>query len=169
MKATAKLLLLSVTVVVLAGSWATACASDKSLACVEMVEKAQTLILDKGQDYACKVFCASKGPFINQDLYVFACSIDNKLLAHPYKRNLIGQSVNDFEDVKGKQVFRAFREMAQQRGSGWVDYWWPKPGEKGEFAKTTYIKFIPKYNMYVGVGYYKTLQISQESSRPEAR
>ena len=169
MKAAVRRLLLSVTMVVLGGCWVTAFATDKSPACVEMAENAQALILEKGQDYACKVFCASKGPFINQELYVFACSIDNKLLAHPYKRNLIGQSVNDFEDVKGKHVFRAFSDVAQQRGSGWVDYWWPKPGEKGEFPKTTYIKFIPKHNLYLGVGYYRALQVDQGANRAEVR
>ncbi len=169
MNMTAKRLFLLLAVVALASFRASAFASDKSLICVELVEKAEAFVLEKGQDYACKVFSASKGPFINQELYVFACTIDNKLLAHPYKRNLIGQSVNDFEDVKGKQIFRAFQEIARQRGSGWVDYWWPKPGEKGEFPKTTFIKFIAMHNMYVGVGYYKPMQISQDTSRAAAR
>ncbi|MGO9568759.1 MAG: hypothetical protein ACLP5H_14585 [Desulfomonilaceae bacterium] len=33
-----------------------ASASDKSLACVEMVEKAEAFIQEKGPDYALKVF-----------------------------------------------------------------------------------------------------------------
>jgi cytochrome c len=137
-------------------------AFDKSSVCVELTEKAEALVLQKGKDYALKVFSASKGPFIDGELYVFACSMDNKLLAHPYRRELVGEDVKDFKDSKGRPLFQEFQKVAEERGAGWVYYWWSKPGEQGEFPKVAYIKRIPDYNMYVGVGYYKPLQMSQD-------
>jgi len=129
--------------------------SDKSSDCVEMAEKAEAFLQDKGKDYALKVFSVSKGPFIDRELYVFVCSMDGVMLAHPYRRDLVGQNVVALKDSKGKEIFQEFRKVAEERGSGWVDYWWSKPGEQGQFAKMTYIKRIPDQNLYVGVGYYQ--------------
>lgn len=139
-----------------------ASAFDKSSVCLELTEKAETFLQEKGRDYALKVFSASKGPFIDGELYVFACSMDNKLLAHPYRRELVGEDVKDFRDSKGKPIFQEFHKVAEERGAGWVSYWWSKPGEQGAFPKVTYIKRVPEYNMYVGVGYYKPLRMSQD-------
>ncbi len=146
--------LLAMVLVVMAIS-VQASASEKDSVCVGIAERAAAFIQEKGENYALKVFSSAKGPFIEKDLYVFACSLDNKLLAHPYRRDLVGQDVNGLKDVKGKTIFQDFQKTAQQSGSGWVDYWWKKPGEQGEFQKATYIKRIPESNMYVGVGYYK--------------
>lgn len=141
--------------------------SDKSSRCVEMVEKADAFIQEKGLDYALRVFSVSKGPFIDKELYVFACSMSNMMLAHPYKKDLVGSDVNDFKDAKGSALFQEFRKIAEERGSGWVHYWWSKPGEQGEFPKMTYVKRLPQYNMYVGVGYYPSDQVKQSMSRAD--
>jgi signal transduction histidine kinase len=69
-----------------------------------------------------KVFSASKGPFIDRELYVFVCSMNNKMLAHPYQKNLIGIDVEDHKDVKGNFLFKKFKRTAEEQGSGWVDY-----------------------------------------------
>jgi cytochrome c len=130
-------------------------ASERDSVCVGIAERAAAFIQEKGEDYALKVFSASRGPFIEKDLYVFALSLDNKMLAHPYRRDLLGRDLTDIKDVKGKAFVKDFQKTAQQNGSGWVDYWWTKPGEQGEFPKVTYIRRIPERNMYVGVGYYK--------------
>ena len=129
--------------------------SDKASECVEIAEKAAAFAHEKGKDYALRVFSVSKGPFIDRELYVFACSMGNVMLAHPYSRDLIGRNVTDFQDSRGKAIFQEFRKIAQERGSGWVEYYWKRPGEEGEFRKSTYIKRIAALDLYVGVGYYK--------------
>ncbi len=129
--------------------------SHRPADCVAMVEKADAFIREKGVDYALKVFSVSKGPFIDKELYVFACSMKNVMLAHPYRHDLVGRSVEHLRDTKGSLLFQEFQKIVEERGSGWVDYWWAKPGQQGEFLKRTYVKRIPGYNIYVGVGYYK--------------
>ncbi|MGO9568758.1 MAG: cache domain-containing protein [Desulfomonilaceae bacterium] len=104
---------------------------------------------------------------MDKELYVFACSMSNIMLAHPYKPGLVGQDVNEFKDAKGNALFQEFRKIVEERGSGWVDYWWTKPGEKGEFPKRTYVKRMPGSNIYVGVGYYKPLELSQDVNQPD--
>jgi hypothetical protein len=164
MKATVISLLTVFTIIALTTICADALADDKSSECLELAEKAEAFVMEKGVAYAAKVFSASKGPFINGEMYVFVCSMDNKLLAHPYKREMVGQSVNDLKDVKGKPIFKEFQKVAEQSGAGWVNYWWKKPGEQQEFPKTTYIKRLPAHNIYVGVGYYKPLQMTRDST-----
>ncbi len=158
------ILVISLTLITMpVGAWA----FDKSLACVEMVEKAEAFIQEKGPDYALKVFSVSKGPFVDKELYVFACSMSNIMLAHPYKQDLVGHDVKDFKDAKGNALFQEFLKIVDERGSGWLDYWWTKPGEKGEFPKRTYVKRMPGSDIYVGVGCYKPLEFSQDVHQPD--
>jgi cytochrome c len=123
--------------------------------CAVLVAKAVNFVKEKGPEYSCKVFSASKGPFIDRELYIFVCSMDNVMLGHPYRLDLIGQSVSDYKDVKGVLLFKEFKKVAEEQGEGWVHYWWAKPAEKGEFAKASFIKRVPGQNLYVGAGYYK--------------
>jgi signal transduction histidine kinase len=88
-------------------------------------------------------------------------------LAHPYRPDLVGEDVNNLKDAKGKPIFEEFLRIAEERGSGWVDYWWRKPGEQGEFPKMTYIKRLPEYNMYVGVGCYQSDELKHGMSRAD--
>lgn len=130
--------------------------AERAEDCRNLVAKAVDFIKDNGPEYSLKVFSASKGPFIDKELYIFACSMDNVMLAHPYKRELIGKNVNEFEDVKGKLLFQEFKKVAQNGGRGWVNYWWWKPGEKDTFHKASFIMKVPDQNLYVGAGYYTT-------------
>jgi cytochrome c len=128
---------------------------DKEAKCLKIAEKAEFFVREKGTEYALKVFSASKGPFIDGELYVFCCSMDGVMLAHPYRRDWVGRNVADYTDTKGKPVFKEFSRVAGLEGSGWVNYLWKKPGEEGEFPKTTYIRRLAASDLYVGVGFYK--------------
>ncbi len=135
---------------------ATVCpaAADRGAECVALVDKAVAFVQEKGTDYAIKTFCCSKGPFIDKELYVFALSMDNIMLAHPWKSSLIGKNLDDYTDEKGTYVFREFKNVAANQGSGWVDYWWWLPGESEQVPKRSFIKRVPGTDMYLGAGYY---------------
>ena len=44
------------------------------------------------------------------------------------------------KDANGKAFMREFVETAKNKGSGWVEYMWPKPDEKNPSKKLRYIK-----------------------------
>jgi hypothetical protein len=46
------------------------------------------------------------------------------------------------EDSKGKKFHDEFLKVVQTKGSGWVDYWFPRPGKTGLFQKWSYVKAI---------------------------
>jgi cytochrome c len=130
--------------------------ADRAEDCQNLVAKAVDFMKENGPEYSFKVFSASKGPFIDRELYIFACSLDNVMLAHPYRTELIGKNVNEFEDVKGNLLFQEFKKVAQNGGKGWVNYWWWRPGEKDPAPKASFVMKVPGENLYVGAGYYTT-------------
>ena len=53
-----------------------------------------------------------------------------------------GKNVIDTRDSNGKFIQVAYNEVAKTKGAGWVDYMWPKPGEKTASLKVTYVKLV---------------------------
>ena len=137
--------------------------ADRASDCRAMTDKALAFVADKGLDYSLRVFGAAGGPFIDRELYVFVATTDNVMIAHPYKRGLVGKNVNGVEDTKGTKIFQAFKDVVETKGSGWVSYWWPRPGEEGDFPKRSYLRKIPGHDAYLGVGYYPEEQAKLSS------
>lgn len=81
-------------------------------------------------------------PYKNKDnpaFYVFVYDTEVNMAAHP-KNNLVGRNYKGKPDVRGKAFRDEIVSGALTDGSGWVDYSYQKPGEKGIHAKTTYFK-----------------------------
>jgi len=64
------------------------------------------------------------------------------MLMHPLKYKLEDQSSIDLRDSTGKLFLIAVAEVAKTKGSGWVDYMWPKPGEKTPSLKVSHVKLV---------------------------
>src|SRR5438552_8081415 len=85
-------------------------------------------------------FTQNQGPWVWKDTYIFVVDCDKKLVAaHPIKPELVGQSSASLKDTKGNNVFPEDWCDAAKKPSGiWVEYWWPKPGEKDGSRKLSY-------------------------------
>jgi cytochrome c len=121
-----------------------------------LVEKGVAMVKEKGLDTTLKAIGDPKGPFVKGDLYLFAGSTEKvTALAHPFAAaKLVGPDLTGLKDSKGNLFFVKFKETAEKPGSGWVEYWWPKPGTKDEALKKTYIMKVPGEKAYIGAGYY---------------
>jgi signal transduction histidine kinase len=97
------------------------------------------------------------GKFVWKDSYVFALnSADAMTMAHPIKPKLVGKNLLHIKDVNGVMIFVEFAKIAKSpTGKGWVDYMWPKPGEKKPSPKHTYIEVVPGEDVMMGSGYYE--------------
>lgn len=126
---------------------------EKAQDCVNAVEKSLELFKTKGTDYALKAI-NSKFGFTKREIYVFAISMNNVVLAHPYKPDLVGKDMDAAKDANGKFFFRDFKDIAKSPGIGWVDYMWQRPGESEPRYKKSYIVRVPGKDIYVGSGYY---------------
>jgi signal transduction histidine kinase len=61
---------------------------------------------------------------------------------HPIMYKMEGKLLIDLKDSNGKLFFTAMNEIAKTKGAGWVDYMWPKPGEKTPVLKVSYVKMV---------------------------
>jgi len=119
-------------------------------------EAAGKMVKEKGVELASQAIGNKEGPFVWKDTYVFLMDLDGKMIAHPIKPELTERdTLVEVKDTDGKPLFVEFVEVAGKKGSGWVDYMWPKPGEENPVAKSSYIYRVPGTPYFVGAGIYK--------------
>src|SRR6266404_6270985 len=123
---------------------------------VALVEKAAALIESKGKS-AFPEFKKKDSEWLKGETYIFIADMSGTILMHPANPELETKSIIDLKDANGKAFMREFIETAKTKGSGWVDYMWPKPGEKSPSKKLSYVKRtkMPDGEMViVGAGTY---------------
>ena len=82
------------------------------------------------------------GPFVFMDTYVFVDSSDGIELVNAGQPSLEGMNILDLEDLSGKKPGREYIAVAMDRGSGWVEYQWYKPGSNAPARKETYVRRV---------------------------
>ena len=119
-----------------------------------MVEKAAALIKQVGPE---KAFAAindkDNKEFHDRDLYVFVRGLDGNTVAHGANKGMIGHTGLDLKDADGKLYNKEMIELAQSKGSGWVDYRWVNPVDKKIEQKSSFVEKVGDY--VVGAGFYK--------------
>ncbi len=114
------------------------------------------MVKEKGLDETIKVVADKNGPLVNGELYIFAVDMNRLTLkAHPIAPQLVGKDQSGMKDIKGKMFFLEFVNLAKNPGSGWIDYYWPKPGDKTPVLKITYIERVPGTDTLFGCGFYR--------------
>jgi methyl-accepting chemotaxis protein len=77
-----------------------------------------------------------------KDGYYTVIDSHPSMLMHPLKAELIGKDMTDFKDAHGTYLYREVAQIAKNKGEGWVEYVWPKPGNADQsqvFAKGAYV------------------------------
>lgn len=105
---------------------------------VALVDKAVALVESKGET-AFPEFKKKNSGWLKGETYIFIADMKGTILMHPANPELETKNIMDLKDPNGKAFMREFVETAK-KGSGWVDYMWPKPGEKTPAKKHSYIK-----------------------------
>ncbi len=84
-----------------------------------------------------------------------------RMIMHPTIPELNGKILNDpkFNCALGikKNLFQAFVDVCLKKGSGFVDYLWPKPTKYGlsiDQAKISYVALFKPWNWVIGTGVY---------------
>lgn len=77
------------------------------------------------------------------------------ILANPNRPDLVGTTISDdFKDTRGFMFRRAMLRGIKEKGEAFITYWYKKPGQKGEFAKLSYFKYLPEWDWIVAGGGY---------------
>lgn len=124
--------------------------------CMAKGKETAQFINEKGLDAAVAELNKKDGKFAWKDSYVFLMDFDGKMLGHPNPK-LVGANTLEMTDKaeKGKPIFKEFIAVAKDKGEGWVDYMWPKPGETTPVKKVSFIYRVPGKDLLVGAGYYE--------------
>lgn len=154
---------------------ASARADDAASATVEevttKVEEAARFLHDKGQAGFSDFNASARWVWKDSYVFVFSC-LEDRMLAHPLRPDLVGRPILQMEDEKGTLLFKKLCEAGQEEEGGWVEYWWPKPGEGKASRKITFTRPAAvsfRADVRVGAGIYDATQPVKslnEAARP---
>ncbi len=151
---------IKIGVFVVLGIWTAAVVSAAEVAtkdeCVSKLKAVAALAKEQGPEAAIAKVNDPKSEFTWKDTYVFLLDAETGVtVAHPANPKLIGKKMTGLKDSNGKMFFVEFLNVANEKGEGWVDYLWPKPGATDPSPKSTYVLKIPGCNLIAGAGVYQ--------------
>ena len=115
-----------------------------------LVEKGVALVKEKGREAALEEINKLKSPFVKGDLFLFAVTLNNI--------DLGGGDVSSHKvrgkDLSGMPFIRKMTATAKEKGSGWIEYTWPKPPSEAPTLKRTYFMRVPGQDFLIACGYY---------------
>lgn len=129
--------------------------SERERQLVALVNQAVQLIHTDGEN-AFERFAKKGTMWRESDQYLFVGDTAGNMLFNGGDRSLEGQNLFDTKDANGKFFTQAFIETVTTRGSGWVDYMWPKPGQETPERKMSYLREakLGDKTLFVGAGFY---------------
>ena len=108
--------------------------------------------IERNGSKAFPLFYDPAGPFVAKDAYVFVIDMNGTELVNPAFPNLERRNLLDLKDAQGKRLVREMFDVVKSRGSGWVDYMWPKPGDSVSTRKSTFVTKARMDDQWVLVG-----------------
>ena len=106
---------------------------------IAKVDAAVALLAKEGKK-ALPKFKGKGSVYIFAGTYIWVNDMSGKMVNHPIKPGMEGQDLLGLKDNNGKRFFVDMVAIAKEKGSGWVDYMWPKPGSTERSLKVSYVK-----------------------------
>jgi len=104
---------------------------------------------------ALEQFDQKQGPWVWKDTYVFVVDCGQATIAaHPMNPELIGKDAMSLLDTKGHPFFWQVCDALKKPSGVWLQYWWPKPGQKEGSRKISYALRAGNTPYVVGAGVY---------------
>ena len=153
------ILLFSLVLVFVFGvSWQAFAQSDKDTAreVIKLVNNAADFLSEKGKA-GVEEFKDKDGRFVKEDIYVYVGNCDkNTAVAHPFKSEIVGKDLSNLQDPKGNYFALEMCMVKKERPQkgGWIEYWWPKPGEGEPTRKVSYVKQVPGTPYHAVAGFW---------------
>lgn len=120
----------------------------------KLLDAASAEIRRQGMSRALARFNDTHGPFVHDDLYVFAVNLDSgKFEAHGMNPKWTGTDARELHDVEGHPLIKTMMELARDKGEGSVDYVWRNPVTNAVENKRSFIR--RENGSLIGVGFYR--------------
>jgi len=129
--------------------------SDQVKRIEDLVNRAAALVEQRGRG-AFAEFRKRDSEWWFGNTYLFAYDQNLNVLLNPAFPKREGTNVHGQTDANGKPMHDEFLTVVRQKGSGWVDYVFPKPGESKPSRKWTYVKGVNFDGTpgLIGAGFY---------------
>ena len=129
--------------------------SEQARAIVAFVNRAADLV-DKRGRAAFDEFRKQDSEWFHGNTYVFAYDMKGNVLLNPAFPKREGTNIAGGKDENGKPFQEEILKTAETKGSGWVSYVFPKPGQTRPSQKWTYVKrvTIDGAPALIGAGFY---------------
>jgi len=169
--------LLGLGVAVLIGGMVCAAAEDKA-APEEIVSKVQEAAKTLAKAAATEARAAAlapfdqkQGPWVWKNTYVFVVDCAQAIIAaHPMNPELVGKDATSLLDTQGHPFFYQVCDALKKPNGIWLQYWWPKPGQKEGSRKISYALRAGNTSYVVGAGVYDdklTIAELEKLTRPK--
>lgn len=90
----------------------------------------------------------------NKD-YFWLTDMQPVMLVHPYRPDLNGTDLSEFQDPNGKKLFLEFVKVCKEQEAGYVDYEWQWKNDSTRIVpKLSYVKAFRPWNWIIGTGIY---------------
>ena len=129
-------------------------AMDKLFGVLESIEKEKGISEEEKEKKAIEFVRNLRWGPEKKD-YFWINTLQGKMLVDPYIPDLEGKDLIKFEDQKGKKVFLEFTKTCNEKGQGFVNYFWPKYEGKRPVPKVSLVRLFKPWGWVVGTGIYK--------------
>jgi hypothetical protein len=107
---------------------------------VDKVNEACALLQKEGAAAFTK-FSGKGSAFLYEGTYVWVHTLaEGRMLVHPIKYKMVGNNLIGLKDARGKRFFVVMNDLVTEKGEGWVEYYWPKPGTDEAVRKISFVK-----------------------------
>ena len=125
----------------------------------EWVANAIAFYKNSGKEIALAEFTNPKGPFVQDEMYVFVLDSRGYMVAHGINEKYMNKSFIDLKDSKGKCFIQEIIDGANKEGKGWVEYNWYNPVTKVTKPKALYFEKVDDVIICSGIYIEKLLDI----------
>jgi len=106
------------------------------------VSKAIAFYKASGKGIALAEFTNPKGPFVQDEMYIFVLNPKGIMIAHGVNEKYEGKNFIDIKDSTGKSFIQEIINAANVNGNGWIDYQWYNPVTKETKNKNVYFERV---------------------------
>jgi methyl-accepting chemotaxis protein len=126
-------------------------AAVSQLASYQKQVDAGTISKEEAQKQAAERIAAIR---YDENDYLWINDLSPKMIMHPLKPELNGKNLSDNKDPNGKAIFVEFAKICKEKGKGFIDYAWAKPGNSKPVPKISYVELYQPWGWVVGTGIY---------------
>src|SRR6516225_9543265 len=144
-------------VVIFLFGFCTVSEAQEKAAAQEVVQKVQEAAksLSQSGEAGLAQFDKNESLWVWKDTYVFVLDCTKgTVAAHPFRPDLIGKDDTKLRGTRGTEFFPKLCEATKSPSGVWVEYWWPKPGQKKGSRKVSYALTVSNTPYIVGAGIY---------------